>query len=148
MNRTYSREGLKLTEDFEGLRLEAYLDSVGVPTIGYGHTAGVQLGMVWTNDQAETALMEDIEFVVRQINRNATIDLGQHRFDSLVDFAFNLGWDALYHSTLWRYMMAGNFAAADHEFPKWDHAGGKELAGLERRRVAEVALGDKPDDVL
>jgi len=49
----------------EGLRLKAYPDplSGGPPwTIGYGHTGPeVHKGLVWTQEQAETALLADIE---------------------------------------------------------------------------------------
>ncbi|WP_423245967.1 glycoside hydrolase family protein [Periweissella cryptocerci] len=37
--------GRQLLKQFEGLRLKAYQDSVGVWTIGYGHTKGVVRGM-------------------------------------------------------------------------------------------------------
>ena len=33
-----SANGIKLIQQFEGLRLKAYQDAVGVWTIGYGHT--------------------------------------------------------------------------------------------------------------
>jgi hypothetical protein len=44
-NLTPSEKGLNLTRQFEGLRLSAYTDQVGVLTIGYGHTGrGVHAG--------------------------------------------------------------------------------------------------------
>ncbi len=150
MDMSYSKDGLALTESFEGCRLAAYPDpgTGGAPwTIGYGHTSGVNQGDVCTQDQAEQWLIQDVQAVVDAINRDCTIsNLTQHEFDALVDFGFNLGTRALEGSTLWRKLMAGDVAGADAEFPKWDMAGGHVMAGLLRRRQAEAALFMKPDD--
>lgn len=133
----YSRDGLHLTKQFEGCRLVAYQDQVGVWTIGYGHTRGVTSGMTCTQEQAEAWLQEDIARVVDAINSGVTVVLTQGEFDALVDFGFNLGVHALKHSTLWRKLNDGDFEGAAAEFPKWDMAGGKHVAGLLRRRLAE-----------
>lgn len=48
---------------FEGLRLNAYLDTKGVATIGYGHTGpDVKLGLRWDAEKAERALDIDITY--------------------------------------------------------------------------------------
>jgi len=87
----YSPDGLKLTQSFEGCRLKAYLDSVGVPTIGYGHTHGVTMGMTCTQEQADAWLQEDTQGAVQAVNNLVTVPLTQQQFDALVDFTFNLG---------------------------------------------------------
>ena len=51
-----SEEGIELLKKFEGCKLEAYQDSVGVWTIGYGHTKGVYKGMTIYQDDAEEML--------------------------------------------------------------------------------------------
>jgi lysozyme len=135
----YSGEALKLTEQFEGCKLEAYQDCCGVWTIGYGHTYKVDAGDTCTPDEAEAWLREDVARVVRQINRDVKVVLNQNEFDALVDFGFNLGVHALESSTLWRDLEAGNFEAAAAQFARWDKAGGKEVEGLLRRRQAERA---------
>jgi len=135
----YSSEGLHLTEQFEGCKLTAYLDQVGVPTIGYGHTAGVKMGDTITQEQAEHFLQEDIAVCVAEINRHVGVTLTQGEFDALVDFAFNLGFHALETSTLWKLIQAHDFAGAAAQFPRWDKAGGKKVEGLLRRRLAEQA---------
>jgi lysozyme len=57
----YSDEGLQMTMTEESLRLTAYQDAVGVWTIGWGHTGPeVHKGLVWTREQAEAALKEDL----------------------------------------------------------------------------------------
>ncbi len=63
--RTISPEGLALIKQWEGLRLNAYKDAIGVWTIGYGHTnnAGkpfVHKGMAITEKQAEELLCQDL----------------------------------------------------------------------------------------
>lgn len=135
----YSKNGIALTEQFEGCKYTAYLDQVGVPTIGYGHISGVKIGDACTPDQADVWLQEDIQHVVNQLNNDLTIHVTQGEFDALVDFGFNLGLHALEASTLWTMVMAGDFDGAAAQFPRWDHAGGKEVAGLLRRRLQEQA---------
>lgn len=132
--------GYKLTEQFEGLRLEAYLDSVGVPTIGYGHTRGVKLGDACTAEQADAWLHDDIQCAVHAVNGLVKVELKQGQFDALVDFVFNLGAGNLAHSTLLKLVNAGDFLAAKNEFVKWNRAGGRVLSGLTKRREAEAAL--------
>jgi lysozyme len=136
----YSKTGLALTESFEGLRLTAYQDSVGVWTIGYGHTNGVQKGQTITLQQAEAFLVADIAWAVAFVNHVLTVLVTQGEFDALVDFVFNLGSGTLAHSTLLQLVNTGNFAAAANEFAKFDHAGGKVVAGLLRRRLAEKKM--------
>jgi len=136
----YSDRGLKMTARFEGCRLKAYKDQVGVLTIGYGHTLGVVEGMECTMAQALAWLEQDIARVETQLNRDLKIQVDQDEFDALVDFAFNLGLHALEHSTLWAKLNKGDFAGAAAEFPRWSHAGGKEVEGLLKRRLEEQAL--------
>lgn len=138
MNHVYSDAARKLlTESFEGCELTAYQDSVGIWTIGYGHTRGVKPGDTCTQAQADAWLAEDIQAVVDQINADLHILITQHEFDALVDFGFNLGTHALEGSTLWKKLNAGDFAGAAAEFPRWDMAGGKHIVGLLRRRKLE-----------
>lgn len=149
----YSKSGLQLTEQFEGCRLTAYQDSVGVWTIGYGHTGpDVYKGLTITQEQAEALLTKDIAKAAAAVNRLVTLDragdpdtdglpdLTQEEFDALVDFTFNLGAGNLASSTLLKKLNAGDIEGAAAEFPKWVHAGGKVLAGLVKRRDAERAL--------
>ena len=140
-NFTYSQNGLALTQKFEGLRLTAYQDQVGVWTIGYGHTGPeVCAELTITQEQANNLLMQDIASAVAAVNRLVTVAFNQNGFDALVDFAFNLGNNALSGSTLLRKLNADDFAGAAAEFPKWCKAGGKVVPGLLRRRQAEQQL--------
>lgn len=142
MTMTYSEDGLHLTEQFEGCKLDAYQDSVGVATIGYGHTRNVTMGMTCTQEQAEQWLQEDIQSAADAVNRLVTVELTQQEFDALVDFTFNLGAGNLQSSTLLRLLNSGDYTGAAGEFDKWDRAGGQVLAGLLRRRQAEADMFD------
>jgi lysozyme len=136
----YSKPGLQLTEGFEGCKLVAYIPMKGdVPTIGYGHTRGVYLGMTCTQEQAEQWLLEDLKLAEDNVNLHVRVKLTQGQFDALVDFAFNCGCANLDGSTLLKLVNTGDFEHAAKEFEKWDHASGKVVAGLLRRRQAEEA---------
>lgn len=137
-----SPAGVALIKRFEGLRLEAYRDAVGIWTIGYGHTGNVWQGAKITEHQADVILEHDLERFeegVQQATRTAKLTQGE--FDALVSFSFNLGVQALVNSTLLKKLLKGDRAGAADEFLKWDKArvGGKltVLAGLTKRRQAE-----------
>lgn len=136
----YSDVGLKMTELFEGCRLEAYQDQVGVWTIGYGHTKGVVKGMKCTQEQAESWLMDDVLDACGAVMKLVKVPLTQNQYDALVDFVFNLGATKFAGSTLLKKLNAGDYVGASEEFKKWCLAGGQKSAGLLRRRNAEAAL--------
>lgn len=138
-NLTYSRDGLRLTELFEGDVLTAYQDQRGVWTIGYGHTAGVHPGQTITQPQAEQYLAEDIRAAASFVNRVVRVKLTQGQFDAVVDFAFNVGITNFGKSTLLKEVNEGLFPEAIAQFDLWDHCGGVVNAGLLRRRNAEAA---------
>ena len=135
-----SDNGLDLIKKHEGLRLEAYQDSVGVWTIGYGHTAGVKEGDTCTEEEANAYLREDAKSAERCVNSCVAVPLTQNEFDALCSFAFNLGCTSLRNSTLLRKLNDSDFDGAAAEFQKWNHAGGKVLAGLTKRREDEAQL--------
>ena len=132
----YSRNGLKLTEQFEGIRLTAYQDQGGKWTIGYGHTAGVHARMTCTQTQAEAWLLCDVQEAVNAANRLILVLLTQCEFDAVVDFIFNVGQGNFAESTILRLLNAGDFEAAACQFEHWDLCDGKIIAGLLRRREA------------
>lgn len=140
-----SRRGIALIQQFEGLRLAAYRDSAGVPTIGYGSTKGVRMGDEITEAQALELLVADIEHHADGVRRLVNVPLNQNMFDALVSFTFNLGVGALASSTLLKRLNAGDYQGAADELPRWVHAGGEKLRGLERRRQAERALFLEPE---
>ncbi|MDB9525987.1 lysozyme [Oscillatoria sp. CS-180] len=144
-NTSINADGLRIVKDFEGLELRAYQDSVGVWTIGYGHTSmagqpDVYPGMTITEAEAERILQRDLNLFEQGVEDALTINTNSDQFSAMVSFSFNVGLGAYRDSTLLRKHNAGDFAGAANEFLRWVFAGGQRLAGLERRRDAERAL--------
>jgi len=139
MTRAINAAGLELIKRAEGLRLDAYLDSVQVPSIGYGHTAGVKLGQTITEQQAEDFLRADLADAEACVEATCP-GLSDNRFSACVSFVFNLGCSAFKHSTLVKMIWAEDWDAAAAEFQRWNRAGGNVLPGLTKRRLAEAAL--------
>ena len=140
-----SDKGIALIKQFEGCKLTAYQDSVGVWTIGYGWTQPVdgkpiRAGMTIKQETAERLLKTGLVSYESDVSRLVKVGLTQGQFDALVSFTYNLGARSLSTSTLLRKLNAGDYAGAADEFPSWNKAGGKVLNGLTRRREAERAL--------
>ncbi|HBL5390859.1 TPA: lysozyme [Enterobacter hormaechei] len=140
-----SDKGIALIKQFEGCKLTAYQDSVGVWTIGYGWTKPVdgkpiRAGMTIKQETAERLLKTGLVSYENDVSRLVKVDLTQGQFDALVSFTYNLGARSLSTSTLLRKLNAGDYAGASDEFLRWNKAGGKVLNGLTRRREAERAL--------
>lgn len=123
---------------FEGFRADAYQDTGGVWTVGYGHTHGVRKGDHYSEYFAEQSLREDIAHVERQV-LSLNVCKTQAQLDALVSLAFNIGFYALSKSTLLRCIKRG--ATADvitKEWKRWCRDNGKVLKGLQIRRQWEV----------
>lgn len=141
-----SAAGIALIKESEALRLTAYFDSEGVPTIGWGHTLNVVKADVGvktiTEAEAETLfLVDDLPRYEAAVNVVVKVPINQGQYDALVDFAFNLGGGALANSTLLRKLNRGDTEGAAQEFARWVHGvGGDILPGLVTRRAAERAL--------
>lgn len=136
-----SQNGINLIKSFEGCRLTAYQDQVGVLTIGYGHTGkDVSPNETITEEEAEQLLVNDLVRFETGVSSLLQVAVTQNEFDALVCFSYNLGLGSLHSSTLLRKLNAGDIDGAAAEFVKWDRAGGVEVAGLLRRRQAEAAL--------
>ena len=74
-------KGIELIKHFEGCELEAYHCAAGVPTIGYGHIKGVQMGDTITQEQAEEMLVEELNEYEGYINNMVTVELNQNQYD-------------------------------------------------------------------
>ena len=137
-----SERGLDLIKEFEGLRLKAYRDIVGILTIGYGHTGpDVTEDLEITKEKADQLLLEDVKHSEACVNRHIQgIAIHQNQFDALVSFVFNLGCGNLHRSTLLKCLLDGDDDAAANQFCRWNRAGGRVSAGLTRRRKAEEDL--------
>lgn len=137
-----SKSGIELIKRFEGLELEAYQDSVGVWTIGYGWTQSVDGKKIAPDmriDQAtaDRLLKCGVVQYEQGVNQLVKVKITQGQFDALVSFAYNLGLRSLSTSTLLRKLNDGDKQGAADQFGRWVNAGGKRLDGLVTRRAAE-----------
>ena len=135
-----SENGIELIKDFEGRRLVAYQDSVGVWTIGYGHTKTAHEDKLIIKSTADRLLAEDLAEFEKYVDTYVTVALTQNQFDALVSWTFNLGPGNLQESTMLKKLNQGLYAEVPDEMRRWNKAGGKVLEGLIRRREAEAKL--------
>ncbi len=144
--RTVNEQGIELIKHFESLKLKAYQDSVGVWTIGWGHTGlthrdgTVYEGREITEQEAVALLKRDLKTFEEVVERCVDVEINDNQFSALVSFAFNLGGTNLSRSTLLKKLNDGQHFNASKEFKKWSKAGGRRLAGLVRRRISERNL--------
>ena len=124
----------------EGYRSEAYKDAVGIPTLGFGETAGVKIGDKTTPERALVQLLESTEKHADAIRQCIKVPLYQHEFDAYVSLAYNIGTGAFCRSTLVKKLNAKDYAGACEEIRRWNKAGGKVLPGLVKRREAEYRM--------
>jgi lysozyme len=112
--------GLEKLKAREGWRNRAYLDMKNIPTIGVGHTGPeVYIGLVWTPQQIQDALKDDVVECETTINRYVKVALQQNQFDALVSFIFNVGVTAFIRSTLLRILNTGDYKGAAKAFDMW-----------------------------
>jgi GH24 family phage-related lysozyme (muramidase) len=137
-----SNVGIKLIQDFEGCVLFEYKDAIGVPTIGWGHTGGVQPNQRITQAQADDLLRSDLKRFVDAVN-NTGLKLNQNQFDALCSFAYNCG-----QSNLKTLVKDRSVAQIANALPMYCKASGRTLDGLVKRRNAEKALFLKPVPVV
>ena len=146
-----SPTGLAIVKAFEGCLepvkgrsgyFKPYVDPVGVLTIGYGHTNHHEpkftTATVWSQQQCDAALADDMATFEAHVSKYAEIALNQNEFDALVSWAYNTGGPVT--ATLWRKLNSGDRASIPKELAKWNRGGGKVLNGLVRRRTAEAQL--------
>jgi lysozyme len=151
-NRRINDEGLALIKQWEGLRLQAYRDPIGIWTIGYGHTLTAREGLTIAPSRAEDLLKMDLRGAEKIVATHVSVPLSDEEFSALVSFVFNVGpgkpgvKDGFVWlkngkpSTMLRLLNAGDYEGALGEFSKWVNAGGKRLTGLVNRRAAEAGL--------
>lgn len=142
---TTSDSGQNFIVQEEGERLTAYQDSVGIWTIGVGHTGWVgnkpvAKGMTITKEQSREILRVDLRRFEKTVNECVTKPLTQYQFDALVSLAFNIGEGAFRRSTLLKLLNRGDYKGASEQFLVWRNAGGRPI--LLNRRKREKALFD------
>lgn len=126
-------------------RLRSYPDpgTGGAPwTIGFGSTGpDIIAGTVWTQEQADRRLEQDVAKAAASVDRLVTVPLTDEEAAALTSFVYNLGAGQLANSTLLRLLNAGKpRAEVANQFKRWVYGGGRVLPGLVTRRDAEAAL--------
>lgn len=132
---TYSESAYKATEN------EKYY------TIGYGHYGpDVKVSDKWSLTKAETVFSQDLKkfekALVAAVDADE-IEVNQNQFDALLSFTYNCGITQLTNSSLWKSLKSG--VPNSDLFLQYKSQGGKYLAGLLRRRVAEIYLFEGAD---
>ena len=139
MIRTTSAAGRAALMAREGCRLEAYRDSVGVPTIGVGHTGRasppmVAMGMTISRAEADAIFAGDLAPFEAAVDRATPASTGTNQFDACVSLAFNIGVRGFIGSTVVHKLVAGDVSGAADAFLMWEHP-----PELRQRREAERA---------
>lgn len=152
--RNVTRRGLDRIVHHEGLRLQMYRDSAGLPTIGVGHLltrSELSSGKIFigdekvrwrdglTKEQAFQLLDQDLDIAENAVEQAAP-GLTDNQFDALVSFVFNVGVGAFQRSTLLRRIRSGQLDDVPAQMARWTRAGGRVVRGLQVRREAEGAL--------
>lgn len=138
---------ITLIKEYEGLSLESYICPAGVLTIGYGSTGPhVKQGQKISEAEATVLLAKDMERFITSVDKSIKQPLTNNQRCALISFAFNIGTAAFEDSSLVKRINNGENAnkVASEELPRWTKANGTALAGLVRRRNAELALFKKP----
>lgn len=140
-----SKAGIDLIHSFESLRLKAYPDpgsKDGKPwTNGWGSTGSdIGPGTVWTKEKADQRFASDLSKFEQAVSLLVKVPLTQNQFDALVSFTYNLGIGSLKSSTLLKLLNASDYNGAGLQLLRWDKNDGKVMAGLTRRRKAELKM--------
>ena len=151
---------------FEGYRTRPYRCSAAIWTVGWGHAMySDQLNLpnirkegyqglirseyqlkeednrVWSKDELVDLFKVDINSFERGVLRlSPNLVNHQSKFDAVVSFAYNAGLGNYQRSTIRIKVNREDWTGASEAFMSWTKAGGKEVAGLVKRRKAEVAL--------
>lgn len=134
---------INLCKKFEGLRLDAYRDSTGKITIGYGHCGpDITPSSKWTLARCEAVLEIDAQNAINAaIKASPVLELatpGQQA--AVADLIYNMGVNRYVGHSVKPLIDAKQFNSAAVEIKKFCHAGGEVEPGLVARRMAESNL--------
>lgn len=140
-----SQAGIDLIHSFEQLRLKAYPDpgsKDGKPyTVGWGSTGSdIGPGTLWTKEKADQRFASDLSKFEQAVSLLVKVPLTQYQFDAIVSFTYNLGIGSLKSSTMLKMLNEGDYSNAGLQLLRWTKNDGVEMAGLVRRRKAELKM--------
>ncbi len=133
---------IALVGTWEGLRLTAYRDVVGVPTVCYGETLGVKMGDRHTRAECSAMLLASLKVHERGMRKCLTDPDGipAQSYVAFVSLTYNIGVGAFCRSTARKRLNAGNLRGACDAATWFKKAGGRTIPGLVNRRAAEHGL--------
>jgi lysozyme len=140
-----SDEGVAHLKSVEGCRLTAYKDTVGVWTIGYGHSERAGLppvpvkGLTITDEAAEDILRLDLQKFERAVAQAVEVPVTQKQFDALVSFAFNIGVQGFRRSTVVKRLNQGDHLSAAEAMLMWNKP--PEIIGRRQKEYAMFKSG-------
>ena len=142
-------KGLQLTKDSEGFRSHLYNDAARYCTIAYGHLVNLApcdgsepehfLDGV-TEPEGADLLRDDMEIAERVVLTAVDVELSDGQYAALCDFVYNVGGGNFRRSTLLKVVNRNDFDEVPFQLRRWVKAGGRELAGLNKRREREIEL--------
>ena len=143
-----SKSTLNLVKQYEGFRSAAYIDTNGLPVVGYGQSKiygkRVTMGQSISPAKAEAALEKELYQIQLLVLSHVKVPLTPNQLGALTSLVYNTGSRLLVRSTLIQKLNSGDYTGAAREFPRWNkaHIRGKlvPLAGLTKRRLAEQKL--------
>jgi len=137
----FSKMGFNLLKILEGCKLEAYQDSGGIWTIGFGQTGDVKKGDKITQEKAELLLHMYILSLEPKLKKLIKVPINQNQYDALVIFVYNIGLNAFKCSTMLSLINKNEFIKASEQFKRWSKdSKGNISEGLLRRREIEYKL--------
>lgn len=125
---------------YEGVSNKAYLDPVGIWTICYGETKGVDKGDYKTDEECLDSLAEELTEHHKKMVMYIKTPISQKEEAAYLSFTYNVGVGAFSKSTLLKKLNSGDRVGACNQLLRWDKAGGKKLKGLTLRRQSENKL--------
>ena len=141
-----STNGFNLLAELEGVVLNPYKDSVGIPTIGIGSTYyedGTKVTMkdkAITKERAIQLAKNVVKSFEARVNKSILLPMTQNQFDAMVLLCYNIGESGFARSSVVRNFNAGNLQKAADSFLLWNKAGGRVVQGLVNRRNKERSL--------
>lgn len=131
---------IALVGGFEGLRTYAYRDPVGIPTICFGETRGVQMGDTATVEECKKMLGDRLLEFAAGVDKCLTVPAPDKPYMAFVSLAYNIGTGAFCKSTVVKRWNLKQYRASCEAILMWNKAGGRVLPGLVTRREAERKL--------
>lgn len=138
---TWTAIATTLIAGFEGVRTTTYHDTLahGLPTVCYGETIGVKMGQKYTIDECKKMLASELPKYNAGIDKCIHVPMSPSRRAAMVSFAYNIGIAGVCKSNVVKRLNNGDPKACDGLLA-YDHASGRKIPGLTRRRVAERKL--------